>query len=83
MQKVVGSNPISRLRNAELYRGARLAAVLEWTAEHDPELNELEREFLEESRAAGEREAGPSAAPTAGFAPCSRTAHDKSAIATV
>ena len=42
---------------AELYRGARLAAALDWAAEHDPELNELEREFLDESRAAGEREA--------------------------
>ncbi len=42
---------------AELYRGARLAAALDWAAEHDAELNELEREFLDESRAASEREA--------------------------
>jgi WD40-like Beta Propeller Repeat len=42
---------------AELYRGARLASVLDWAASHGPELNELEREFLEESRAASEREA--------------------------
>ena len=42
---------------AELYRGARLAAALDWAAEHDPELNELEREFLDASRAASEREA--------------------------
>jgi WD40 repeat protein/DNA-binding SARP family transcriptional activator len=42
---------------AELYRGARLASALDWAAEHDPELNELERAFLEESRAASEREA--------------------------
>ncbi len=42
---------------AELYRGARLAAALDWAAEHEPELNELEREFLDESRAASEREA--------------------------
>ena len=42
---------------AELYRGARLASALDWAASHDPELNELEREFLEESRAASEREA--------------------------
>jgi WD40 repeat protein/DNA-binding SARP family transcriptional activator/DNA polymerase III delta prime subunit len=41
----------------ELYRGARLAAALDWAAEHDPELNQLEREFLDESRAASEREA--------------------------
>jgi WD40 repeat protein/DNA-binding SARP family transcriptional activator len=42
---------------AELYRGARLGAALDWAADHDTELNELEREFLEESRAASEREA--------------------------
>ena len=42
---------------AELYRGARLASALDWAASHDPELNELEREFLDESRAASEREA--------------------------
>jgi WD40 repeat protein len=42
---------------SELYRGARLAAALDWAEEHDPELNELEREFLDESRAASEREA--------------------------
>jgi WD40 repeat protein/DNA-binding SARP family transcriptional activator len=42
---------------AELYRGARLAAAHDWAVEHDPELNELEREFLDESRAASEREA--------------------------
>jgi WD40 repeat protein/DNA-binding SARP family transcriptional activator len=42
---------------AELYRGARLASALEWAAEHNPELNELEHAFLEESRAASEREA--------------------------
>ena len=42
---------------AELYRGARLAAALDWASEHDPELNELEREFLEEGRAASERQA--------------------------
>ncbi len=42
---------------AELYRGARLAAALDWAAEHEPELNELEREFLAESQSASEREA--------------------------
>ncbi|HET8593562.1 MAG TPA: WD40 repeat domain-containing protein, partial [Solirubrobacterales bacterium] len=41
---------------AELYRGARLAAALDWAASHDPELNELEREFVTESREASERE---------------------------
>ena len=42
---------------AELYRGARLASALEWAAEHEREPNELERAFLDESRAASEREA--------------------------
>jgi WD40 repeat protein len=42
---------------AELYRGARLASALDWAATHDPQLNELERAFLDESRAASEREA--------------------------
>jgi hypothetical protein len=42
---------------SELYRGARLAATLDWTAAHREELNELEREFLSESRQAGQREA--------------------------
>ena len=41
----------------ELYRGARLASALDWAQGHDPELNELERAFLDESRAASEREA--------------------------
>ena len=42
---------------AELYRGARLASALDWAATHERELNELERAFLDESRAASEREA--------------------------
>ena len=42
---------------AELYRGARLASALDWAASHDSELNDLEREFLDESQAASEREA--------------------------
>ena len=36
--------------DGELYRGARLAAALEWTAGHALDLNELEREFVSESR---------------------------------
>ena len=40
----------------ELYRGARLAAALDWSADHAFELNELEREFVTESREASERE---------------------------
>jgi WD40 repeat protein len=42
---------------AEVYRGARLASTLEWAASHGPELNELEREFLDEGRAVSDREA--------------------------
>jgi WD40 repeat protein len=40
----------------ELYRGARLAAALDWTADHALDLNELEREFVAESREASEKE---------------------------
>jgi WD40 repeat protein/tRNA A-37 threonylcarbamoyl transferase component Bud32 len=40
----------------ELYRGARLTAALDWSADHAFELNELEREFVTESRAASEKE---------------------------
>jgi len=39
----------------ELYRGARLAAALDWSAAHDPELDDVERGFVDESRAASER----------------------------
>ena len=39
----------------DLYRGARLAAALEWSAAHGPELNANERAFLDGSRAATER----------------------------
>ena len=41
---------------AELYRGARLAAVLDWTADHAAEVNDLERQFVAESQAAGQAE---------------------------
>jgi WD40 repeat protein/DNA-binding SARP family transcriptional activator len=41
----------------ELYRGVRLTGALEWADDHAPELNRLEREFLDESRAAAERSA--------------------------
>ena len=40
----------------ELYRGARLAAALDWSTDHALELNELEREFVTESRDASEQE---------------------------
>ena len=41
---------------AELYRGARLASALDWSAGHAEELDELEREFIDTSRSEGERE---------------------------
>jgi WD40 repeat protein len=40
----------------ELYRGARLTGALDWAATHDADLNQLEREFLDASRAAAEHE---------------------------
>jgi WD40 repeat protein/DNA-binding SARP family transcriptional activator len=42
---------------ADLYRGARSTAALEWAEPHEADLNELEREFLRASRAASEGEA--------------------------
>ncbi len=41
---------------ADLYRGARLSSALDWAAEHQVEVNSAERDFLEESRVASERE---------------------------
>ena len=43
--------------SGELYRGARLASTLDWAAGHDGDLNELERAFLDQSRAEAEQEA--------------------------
>jgi class 3 adenylate cyclase/energy-coupling factor transporter ATP-binding protein EcfA2 len=40
-----------------LFRGSRLATTGDWATVHDPELNELEREFLTASRQASEHEA--------------------------
>lgn len=41
--------------DSELYRGARLAAAVEWSARHEDELSEDERAFLGASRSASER----------------------------
>jgi class 3 adenylate cyclase/WD40 repeat protein len=41
---------------SELYRGARLAAALDWAADHGSELNAAEREFIEASRVASQRD---------------------------
>jgi WD40 repeat protein/DNA-binding SARP family transcriptional activator len=40
----------------ELYRGARLTGTLDWARGHPDDLNQLERDFLDASRAATERE---------------------------
>jgi WD40 repeat protein/DNA-binding SARP family transcriptional activator len=42
--------------SSELYRGARLAATLDWQAGHTDEPNEIERRFLDESRLEAEQE---------------------------
>jgi DNA-binding SARP family transcriptional activator/WD40 repeat protein len=42
---------------ADLYRGARLTAALEWAEPHEADLNDLERDFLRASRTASEGEA--------------------------
>ena len=57
----------------ELYRGARLAAALDWADADGGEagLNRLEREFLEESRTAFAREASGNGARTGACAACS------------
>jgi WD40 repeat protein/DNA-binding SARP family transcriptional activator len=41
---------------AELYRGARLASALDWSAGHAAEADEVERDFIDASRAEGEQE---------------------------
>jgi WD40 repeat protein/DNA-binding XRE family transcriptional regulator len=47
----------ARRNDGELYHGARLAHALEWAASNASALNQLEREFLEASRAWTEHEA--------------------------
>jgi WD40 repeat protein/DNA-binding SARP family transcriptional activator len=41
---------------ADLYRGPRLAAALDWSADHPDELNALEGDFLDAARNENERE---------------------------
>jgi WD40 repeat protein/DNA-binding SARP family transcriptional activator len=41
---------------AELYRGARLSAALEWAAHHATQLSDREREFIDASRAQAGRQ---------------------------
>ena len=40
----------------ELYRGVRLTGALDWAGDHDADLNQLERGFLDAGRAVAERE---------------------------
>lgn len=47
---------VSNRESDILYRGARLAQAVEWASSHQEEMNDLEREFLAESRAHAERE---------------------------
>jgi WD40 repeat protein len=42
--------------DGDLYRGARLASVLDWSTEHMVELNATERAFVADSQAASEHE---------------------------
>jgi WD40 repeat protein/class 3 adenylate cyclase len=42
---------------SEVYRGARLSTALDWASARGPDLNQLERDFLAESRQASEHEA--------------------------
>jgi hypothetical protein len=48
--EVAGRDP------GELYRGARLTGALDWARDHDADLNQLERAFLDAGRAGAERE---------------------------
>lgn len=48
---------VSNRESDILYRGARLAQAVEWASSHQEEMNDLEREFLAESRTHAEREA--------------------------
>ena len=58
----------------ELYRGARLASALDWSAGHEEDLNALERGFLDESRAAAERDGrAPAAREPPAAHPAGRT----------
>ena len=43
--------------SSDLFRGARLSTTLDWATTHASELNELERDFLADSRRASENEA--------------------------
>jgi WD40 repeat protein/DNA-binding SARP family transcriptional activator len=43
-------------QESDLYRGMRLAEAADWAAGHDDELTPLERDFLDQSRAAAQRQ---------------------------
>ena len=65
----------------ELYRGARLAAVLDWSAAHAAELNAAERDFVAASRAASQRSQRRLRASLAGLAALLALAIVASAVA--
>ena len=48
---------VARGETGDLYRGARLAAALDWASQHADELSPPERQFLAASRRQSEREA--------------------------
>ena len=54
--------------SGELYRGARLAAALDWSAAHEAELSPAEHAFLDQSRTASERSQRRLSAVLAGVA---------------
>ena len=57
---------------AELYRGARLAAVIDWMGDHAAEVNDLERQFIADSRAVSEAKSAGSGGRTAACGCCWR-----------
>ena len=56
---------------AELYRGARLAAALDWSAAHAVQMNLIETDFLARSGEESQREMLAQRRPTGGSVGCS------------
>ena len=57
--------------DAEVYRGARLSAALDWRAGHEDELGPAEREFLAAGEAAAQRQAARQRRTTGSSGACS------------
>ena len=51
-----GSGPSAGDPDDELYRGARLAAALDWAADHEADVTAVERRFLDASKARADAE---------------------------